>query len=198
MYLWLFISYCWPYRTLFLQQSCKWYCKRNACLTPLVPPPPPPTSLSSFLLLHALKYWCVSVYTISAWVICLRRMNKQDVMVVELCCHLKKRNRIKYKPHGDGIGNQPVLGTLFPSHCNLGLSLPLSSIVPWHKVFVCHLLEETCSAAGFTPSPSALPCLNTSPWLWFITTLLLSPNPLVMLPVLARPKIEDLSPRSRL
>lgn len=110
----------------------------------------------------------------------------------------QKKNRIKYKPHGDGIGNQPVLGTLFPSHCDLGLSLPLSSIVPWHNVFVCHLLEETCSAAGFTPSPSALPCPNTSPRLWFITTLLLSPNPLVMLPVLARPKIEDLSPRSRL
>lgn len=114
------------------------------------------------------------------------------------CAAIKKRNRIKYKPHGDGIENQPVMGTLFPSHCDLGPSLPLSSIVPWHNVFVCHLLEETCSAAGFTPSPSALPCLNASPWLWFITTLLLSPNPLVMLPVLARPKIEDLSPRSRL
>lgn len=161
-------------------------------------PTPPPTSLSSFFVIacpEILMRLCLHHP-------CLGYLPPTDEQAGCYGCGtvqpFKKRNRIKYKPHGDGIGNQPVLWTLFPSHCNLGLSLPLSSIVPWHKVFVCHLLEETCSAAGFTPSPSALPCLNTSPWLWFITTLLLSPNPLVMLPVLARPKIEDLSPRSRL
>lgn len=147
---------------------------------------------SPSMLLHALKYWCVSVYTISVWDICLRRMNKQDVMVVQPCSHLKNKQtkKTKSKPKEMGWGDHPVLGS--------GPQFAVSLSVPCHGVFVCHLLGETCSAADFTPSPSALPPLNTSPRLWFITTLLLSPNPLVMLPVLATPKIEDLSPRSRL
>lgn len=141
-------------------------------------------SLSLFLLLHVLKYWCVSVYTISVWDIWLRRINKQDVYCLQNGAVLFKKNKNK-----NGWGN---------TRCDLGPSLLLSFRALSRHAFVCHLLEETCSAADFTPSPSVLLSLNTSPWLWFITTLLLSPNPPVMLPVLTRPEIDDLSPRSSL
>lgn len=113
-------------------------------------------------------------------------------------CYGCRTKKIKTTQTWRWVRDHPVLGTLFPSQRNLGPSLPLSLRAACHNAFVCHLLEEACSAADFTPSSSALPSLNTSLWLWFIATLLLSPNPLVMLPVLATPKIEDLSPRSRL
>lgn len=158
-------------------------------------------SLSFFLLLHELKYWCVSVYTISVWDIWLWWINRQDVYCLQIRpVQLKKQKQTKKRTTTEmGWGTFPCWeGSFHLAVIDLGPSLLFSLSVPSHDAFVCHLLEEACSAADFTPSPSVLPSLNTSPWLWFITTRLLSPNPPVMLPVLTTPEIDDLSPRSRL
>lgn len=158
--------------TLALQQShCKRCCHRNVCLNPPPPHPPP----FSFLLLHALKYWCVSVYAISVWeIFASNGWTSRMFTVCKNCAALlknTKQNKITKTTWRLGRGAISVLGTLFPSHSAFLDSLPHTAplFVTFWKRHVLLLTSPPLLLRSLS--------LNTSPCLGFITTLLLSPNP---------------------
>lgn len=149
--------------------------------------------MASFLLSRVLKNWWASLF---------RRCRLRYLPLTDECSGIfparqpglftvnKSRSAgLVFKNHkGRGwvtILRREQFVTIFISLRSVP-SLPLSSRAALHVAFVFSFwsLEETHSAANFTGSPSVLHLLSTSLRLWFITTLWLSGNSQVKLPVL--------------